>query len=370
MNALDVLFRPYRVNKLNLPNRVVMAPMTRSCAPEGVPTEEMAAYYRRRAEKGVGLILTEATGVERPASVNEPDIPRFYGSAALAGWKRIVDEVHAAGGRIMPQLWHAGAKRSNAFPERFGKAPHESPSGLSLDGEPSGDAMSQADVADTIDAFARAAEDAKRLGFDGVELHGGHSYLINQFFFEHLNRRSDRYGGSSLVERARFACDIVKAIRRQVGRDFPVILRLSQWKPKDIHARIAESPDTFETFLRVFVDAGVDAFDLSQPRFAQPAFPEYDRQLNLAGWAKKLTGLTVITVGAVGLSTDAYASFAGQHAVPQPLDPLLERLERGDFDLVAVGRPLLQDAAWLEKIKQGRSDELKSFTPEALTVLD
>lgn len=369
MNRVNILFSPYRLNKLDLPNRVVMAPMTRSFSPGGVPTAEVAEYYRRRAEYGVGLIITEATGVDRPASVNEPDIPHFYGEAALAGWKRVVEEVHAAGGRIMPQLWHAGQKRSNSSRDWTPKSPYESPSGLSLSGVRTGDPMSDADVADTIDSFARAAADAERLGFDGVEVHGGHGYLVNQFLFDHLNLRSDRYGGASLIERSRFAVDILKAIRRVVSREFPVVFRISQWKPQDINARIAETPDILEKFLTVLVDAGADAFDLSQRRFLEPAFPELDPQLNFAGWAKKLTGTTSITVGSVGLSGDAYASFAGQSAEPVPLDSLLARLEQGDFDLVAVGRPLLQDFAWLEKVRHGRTDELNRFTPDALTVL-
>jgi 2,4-dienoyl-CoA reductase-like NADH-dependent reductase (Old Yellow Enzyme family) len=124
-----------------------------------------------------------------------------------------------------------------------------------------------------------------------------------------------------------------------------------------------------ERWLGVLADAGVDAFHLSQPKFWQPAFPEVDGELNLAGWAKKLTGVTTITVGSVGLSGDVYESFAGKIAHPSPLDDLLARLERGEFDLVAVGRALLQDPAWLEKVRQGRVDQIAGFTPAAFAVL-
>jgi 2,4-dienoyl-CoA reductase-like NADH-dependent reductase (Old Yellow Enzyme family) len=369
MNGLDILSSPYRLNTLDLPNRVVMAPMTRSFSPGGVPTANVAAYYRRRAEKGVGLIITEGTGVGRQASVNEPDVPRFYGEAELAGWKRVVDEVHAAGGRIVPQLWHVGQKRSSTVPDWVPPTPYESPSGLDLTGKRVGAPMSDAAIADTIDAFARAAADAERLGFDGIEVHGAHGYLINQFFFDDLNRRSDGYGGKTLIERSRFASDILKAIRRRVSAGFPVIFRLSQWKPQDFNVRIAETPDALEQLLSVLVEAGADAFDLSQRRFWEPAFPEVDRELNFAGWAKKLTGVTSITVGSVGLSGDVYASFAGERFPPAPLDPLFARLERGEFDLVAVGRALLQDPAWLEKVLLGQTSELNEFTPEALKSL-
>ena len=115
MPNLDALFKPYRLNALNLPNRVVMAPMTRSMSLGGVPTAEVAGYYRRRAENGVGLIITEGTEVVRRAALNEPDMPHFHGEAALAGWKKVVDEVHSAGGRIVPQLVHVGHKRSASY---------------------------------------------------------------------------------------------------------------------------------------------------------------------------------------------------------------------------------------------------------------
>jgi 2,4-dienoyl-CoA reductase-like NADH-dependent reductase (Old Yellow Enzyme family) len=369
MSNLDVLFKPYRLNALDLPNRAVMAPMTRSMSPGGVPTAEVAGYYRRRAQNGVGLIITEGTGVGRPAALNEPDMPRFHGEAALAGWKKVVDEVHAAGGRIAPQLVHVGHKLSKAAPDWTPPAPYESPSGLSVAGERVNQPMSEADVADTIDAFARAAVDAERLGFDGIELMGAHGYLINQFFYDHLNLRNDGYGGSTLVERSRFVVEILKAIRSVVTPGFPVIVRLSQWKPKDFNARLAETPKALGQWLAVLIDAGADAFHLSQPKFWQPAFPEVDGELNLAGWAKKLTGVTAITVGAVGLSGDVYESFAGKSAQSTRLDGLLARLERGEFDLVAVGRALLQDPAWLEKVRQGRADQIAEFTPQAFATL-
>lgn len=369
MSHLNALFKPYRLNALNLPNRVVMAPMTRSMSPGGVPTTEVASYYRRRAENGVGLIITEGAGIGRAAAINDPDMPHFHGEAALAGWKKVVDEVHAAGGRIVPQLVHVGHKQSILVPDWTPPEPYESPSGLSVTGEPVGRSMSEADVADTIDAFARAALDAERLGFDGIELMGAHGYLLNQFFYDHLNLRNDRYGGATLVERSRFVVEILNAVRSVVSSGFPVILRLSQWKPKDFNARLAETPKVLEKWLGVLVEAGADAFHLSQQKFWLPAFPEIDEELNFAGWAKKLTGATAITVGAVGLSGDVYESLGGKSAQPAPLNGLIARLERDEFDLVAVGRALLQDPEWLEKVRKGRVDQITDFTPAAFDTL-
>lgn len=162
MRTKEIMFSLYQLYNLSLPNRVVMAPMTRSFSPSGVPTDDVAAYYRRRAEAGVGLIITETTGINRPALVNEPNVPVFHGEAALAGWKKVVDEVHAAGGKIMPQLWHVGMKRSIFYPEWQGDAEFEGPSGLSVAGEHVNAPMSDSAIANTIDAFASAAFDAQR----------------------------------------------------------------------------------------------------------------------------------------------------------------------------------------------------------------
>ena len=123
------LFTPLTVGNLTLKNRIVMSPMTRQFSPGGVPTEDVAAYYRRRAEGGAGLIITEGTGIEDIAALDSPAIPVLYGDAALAGWKRVVDGVHAAGGRIFPQLWHQGVLR-DARKSDNPDVPGRRPSGL------------------------------------------------------------------------------------------------------------------------------------------------------------------------------------------------------------------------------------------------
>ncbi|MCQ8277399.1 NADH:flavin oxidoreductase [Acetobacteraceae bacterium KSS8] len=370
MSATDTLFRPLRIGSLHLANRIVMAPMTRTFAPGGVPTDQIAAYYRRRAEGGVGLILSEGTVVDRPQSRNEAGIPFFHGDAALAGWKGVIDAVHAAGGRMGPQIWHTGSVRGQSGwePER----PVESPSGLVAPDKPRGAAMSEADIADTVSAFARAAADAKRLGFDTVEIHGAHGYLIDQFFWSGTNRREDRYGGETLRQRSRFAAEIVAAIRAAVGPDYPVILRVSQWKQQDYATRLAETPALMEDWLQPLVDAGANVLHCSQRRFWEPEFPEIDGEngLNFAGWAKKLTGATTISVGSVGLSGDLISSFSGEASTSTGLDPLVERMERDEFDLIAVGRALLSDARWVEKVRDGRLAELTGFDRTVLATLD
>jgi 2,4-dienoyl-CoA reductase-like NADH-dependent reductase (Old Yellow Enzyme family) len=364
--AADALFKPFSYKGLHLRNRVVMAPMTRSFSPGGVATEDVAQYYRRRAAAEVGLIVSEGTGVDRPASLNDKNVPRFHGESELAGWKRVIDEVHAAGGVMAPQLWHVGAVRARD-PDWAPPGPYDSPSGLSRPDKQFGEAMTEEDVADAVRAFAEAAAHAKALGFEAIELHGAHGYLIDQFFWDGTNQREDAYGGKSLPGRARFAADILKAVRLAVGPDYPVIIRLSQWKQQDYEVKLAADPKAMENWLAPLVEAGADMFHCSQRRFWEPEFDGSD--LNFAGWAKKLTGVPTITVGSVGLSGEFIAAYGGEASQPASLDELLRRLDRGDFDLVAVGRALLQDPEWVLKIKDGRTDELKNFDRSAMMSL-
>lgn len=364
MTSPDALFRPFSYGPLHLANRIVMAPMTRSHSPGQVPGEDVAAYYRRRAEAEVGLIITEGTTVDHAVASNDPNVPAFHGDAALAGWKRVVDEVHAAGGKIMPQLWHVGTMRKQGTgpnPE----PPSAGPSGLFKPGKRVADPMTEADIADVISAFARGAADAERLGFDGVEIHGAHGYIIDQFFWGGTNERADAFGGG-MVERTRFASEIVKAVRAEVAADFPVILRFSQWKQQDYDARLAPSPDELAAFLEPLADAGVDIFHCSTRRFWEPEFD--GSSMNLAGWTKKITGKPTISVGSVSLDQEFIATFAGAQASNDQghMDDLIARMEAGEFDLIAVGRALLSDHEWAAKIHQGRYGDLKPFSKDTL----
>ncbi|MEQ9901490.1 NADH:flavin oxidoreductase [Pectobacterium punjabense] len=364
----DILFSPFTVKGLTLPNRIVMAPMTRGMAEEGVPGLANAEYYRRRAEGGVGLILTEGTVVDRPASRNMPGIPFFHGEAALAGWDAVAKVVHAAGGRIGPQIWHTGSTHGRGWEP---DAPVESPSGLVGPDEPRGVVMTEEAIADTVAAFARAAVDAKRLGFDTLELHGAHGYLIDQFFWPGTNKRTDVFGGATIRERSHFAAEIIRAVRAAIGDDFPLILRVSQWKQQDYRARLATSPQEMMDWLAPLVEAGVDVLHCSQRRFWEPEFPEIDgaEGLNFAGWAKKLTGAATISVGSVGLSSDFFAAFGGEGSGTAALDNLYARMEQEEFDLIAVGRVLLSDAQWVQKVRAGQTDKLRGFDAADLAVL-
>jgi len=369
MTDTAVLFEPFTSPKLALPNRIVMAPMTRNMAPGGIPARPNADYYGRRAAGGVGLILSEGTVVGRPASRNLPAIPFFHGDAPLGGWGGVIDAVHQAGGKMGPQLWHTGGVPSSDA--GFERGPLDTPSGLNAPGQPAGEPMSEEAIADTVAAFARAAADAKALGFDTFELHGAHGYLIDQFFWSGTNRRQDRFGGATIAERSRFAAEVVAATRAAVGPDYPILLRVSQWKQQDYSVRLAPTPAEMEQWLGPLVTAGVDILHCSQRRYWEPEFPEIDGEhgLNFAGWARKLVGVPTISVGSVGLTGDFFGSFQGEASQASGLEGLVARMERGEFDLIAVGRALLSDPQWVDKVREGRRDEIRDFDPAAMAVL-
>ncbi|MFC9873312.1 NADH:flavin oxidoreductase [Nocardia salmonicida] len=362
----EILSRPVTLNGLTVPNRIVMAPMTRMFSPGGIPGDDVRSYYARRAAAGVGLIVTEGTYVGHQSAGQSDRVPRFHGEEQLAGWAKVVEDVHAAGGTIVPQLWHIGMVR-NQGDEPYADAPAVGPSGIRVDGtEGLGKAMTQRDLDDVINAFAEAAAAAERIGFDGVELHGAHGYLLDQFLWARTNRREDAYGGDA-VARTRFAAEIVAAVRSVVSPEFPVIFRYSQWKQEAYDARLVESPQELEAILAPLAAAGVDAFHASTRRYWLPEFDGSD--LNLAGWTKKLTGKPTITVGSVGLDGDFLRAFSGQGAELGSLDNLLDRMERDEFDMVAVGRALLQDPEWASKVLAGRIDEVKPYDGAALKIL-
>jgi len=278
--------------------------------------------------------------------------------------------VHAKGGKIAPQLWHVGAIRKEGV-EPDASVPGYSPSGLVKPGKENGVAMSQDDINEVIEAFAQAAADAKAIGFDAVEVHGAHGYLIDQFFWDGTNQREDQYGGD-LVARTRFACEIVSAIRDRVGDDYPIIFRFSQWKQQDYQARLADTPEQLDAFLKPLVQAGVDIFHCSTRRFWEPEFE--GSSLNLAGWTKKLTGKPAITVGSVGLNAsfideDKRDMVDASGVQTASFEELNQRMQDNEFELVAVGRALLQDPEWVLKIKDGRYDELDDYSKQSLMQL-
>ena len=209
------LFEPLQLGDLYLPNRIVMAPLTRCRAGAGrVPTPLMAEYYAQRAS--AGLILSEATAVT-PMGVGYPDTPGIWSDEQVAGWKMVTQAVHAAGGRIFLQLWHVGRISD---PHYLDGAQPVAPSAIAAEGHVSlmrpkkafvtPRALALEEIPGIVEAYRKGAENARIAGFDGVELHGANGYLLDQFLQDSTNHRTDAYGGS-IENRARLMLEVTDA---------------------------------------------------------------------------------------------------------------------------------------------------------------
>ena len=376
----DSLAQPLTVRGITIPNRIAMSPMTRGYCPNGTPTEDVVRYYERRALGGCGLLVTEAVGIDHvsalgDAGLGEDNIPVVHGEVPLGGWKRVLDAVHAAGARMVPQLWHQGVMRlpgTGPHPD----APTIGPSGIwgplgtttlgpeRIPADPVlGPPLGDEEIQDIIDAFVSAAAGCVDAGFDGIALHGGHGYLLDNFLWAGTNVRDDRWGGDRR-RRGEAVVQIVRGVRRVIGDDLPILFRFSQWKQQDHKAQLAGTPRELEEVLGPLADAGVDIFDASVRYFDRPAFE--GSEMNLAGWARKVTGKLSMTVGGVGINKGTLDGSAGILAIDN-LDLVLRRFERGEFDLVAVGRAVIADPDWARKALVGQPTP--SFSTRLLDAL-
>ena len=342
IREVDYLFTPFVHRKLRLSTRLVMAPVQRFFAQDGVPTEEMMQYYYRRAVNAMGLIVTEPVAVPEPAAALDSGISVFYGGSALRAWKKICRVVHTTPCRIAPLLSHAGMLRRMQGAE----LPIGPAGGVGIPGVGQCEMMNHMRIAEVAAAFGRGAAAAKILGFDAVVIDGADAHLIEQFLRPGTNQRRDEYGGDIRC-RTRFACAVVHAVRKAVGRQFPVLFRFAQYSPLYGRSPLVSSPDELHHFLSMLCDAGVDIFCCADAQAFLPAFG--GSRLNLAGWTRLLTGRPAITEGAVGLPG-------------VQIEPLVQRLRASEFDLVSVGRALLADCEWGSKIRLAREDEIIPFT--------
>ncbi|WP_286785579.1 MULTISPECIES: alkene reductase [Pseudomonas] len=234
---MPTLFDPIKVGDLELPNRIIMAPLTRCRADAGrVPNALMAEYYVQRAS--AGLIISEATSVT-PMGVGYPDTPGIWSEEQVAGWSNITQAVHANGGRIVLQLWHVGRISDPLYLD--GELP-VAPSALKPAGHVSlvrpmkefvtPRALETAEIAGIVEAYRKGAENAKRAGFDGVEIHGANGYLLDQFLQDSTNQRDDQYGGS-LENRARLMLEVTDAV-------------LGVWAPGRVGMHLAPRADSHD----------------------------------------------------------------------------------------------------------------------------
>jgi 2,4-dienoyl-CoA reductase-like NADH-dependent reductase (Old Yellow Enzyme family)/thioredoxin reductase len=308
---------------------------------DGTVSAENLAYLKRRAQGQPGLIITEIIGVH-PGGLVSPNQLGAYEDRFVPGLKKLVSVAHEAGTKIALQIHHAG--RESFFLGSQGKA--MGPSAIpSIVFRTTPREMTIEDIQEVIAAFGSAAARCQEAGFDGVEIHCAHGYLLTQFLSTLSNRRTDEYGGATLKERSRFVVEVIEAVRRRVGPDFPISLRISA----EESIRGGYTVEDMQTILPDLVKAGADLIHASFGTHGSPAGitqapAEYGPGFNV--WlARKVKEVVNVPVIAVGRFSD-----------PSLADAVIGR---GDADLVAFGRQFLADPDFLAKAKAGRSDDIR-----------
>jgi len=337
---LKNLLLPLKIKSMELANRVVMPAMGTSLGSDAMVGEPLLAYMKRRAKGGAGLIITEVTAVHLSGAAS-PNQPAVYDDRFIPGLKKLADCVHQAGGKVAMQLHHAGRESYYLLKKGEALSPSAVPS-LMLRLVPR--EMTREEILKIIASFGQAAVRAREAGFDAVEVHGAHGYLLMQFLSALSNLREDEYGGS-LTNRARFVVEVLQAVRQGVGDDYPVLLRLSV----EEFIQNGYTVEDIQTILPDLVKAGADVIHASVGTFGSPGLifcapSEYEPGFN-AWRAKKVKETVDVPVIAVGRFTD----------------PLLadEIISSGQADLVAFGRQHLADPDFLVKAREGRAEDIR-----------
>ncbi len=346
-----VLFERVKISRIELRNRLAVAPMTRvSASHDGVPTSRMAAYYQDFAKGGFGLIITEGIYPEMQFGQAYERQPGLATEAQLLGWRRVTDSVHESGGVIFAQLMHSGAlsqcldstiapssvvPRGEKMPEYGGSGPFPRPR-----------SMTHKEIQRVIESFAAAASDALCAGFDGIEIHGANGYLIDQFLTDYTNQRSDEYGGD-IGKRVRFACDVITAVREKVGGDIPVGIRLSQTKVNDFEYRWPGGTRDAENIFAAICAAGVSYIHIAGEGRGWGDEIRKEDGSSLTGVARSVTRLPVIANG--GLHDPGLAGRV---------------VSEGHADLIAIGRGALANPDWPSRVQIG--EPLLSFDSQML----
>lgn len=354
--ALEHLLSPHQFGDLELRNRVAMAPCTRCKCPGFLPTEEVAAYYARRARDGVGLLISEGTVISERAN-GYPGAPGIWSAEQAEAWKPVTRAVHDAGGLIVCQLWHVGAV---AHPLTTGGVLPDSPSGLSPEGRiarlrnedgsdvhygPS-EAMSKERIEELISEYKNATARAMEAGFDGVEIHAAHGYLLDQFINLRWNQREDEWGGEG---RCRLAGEVTRAVINECGAG-RTLLRFSPMM--SVAGEGWRKPtETLPLLLNTLWESGLRLLHASNMKYDEANMPGDEggdpiplHQATRALWRGDLVGVGSLT--------------------PERAD---RAIAEDEIDVAAFGRALIANPDFVSRAREGR--ELETYDPEQLEKL-
>ncbi|WP_432816060.1 alkene reductase [Sutcliffiella horikoshii] len=335
------LLNPITIGNWHLKSKVVMAPMTRSFADNNTGTvgKDIVTYYRKRAKDGIGLIITEGINPSLRGK-GTFGVPGLYTNSQVDAWQKVTEAVHEEGGKIVAQLWHVGRLTHR---ELTGGFPPQSPSIIKADGlvhrlrKPyeTPEEMSKKDIKEVIQEYALAARNAIKAGFDGVEIHGAHGYLIDQFNSEVTNKRTDEYGGD-ILNRLLFMKEVLNAVINEVGKE-RTIIRFSEIKDDIPDYKWANPEENIKAYIQVFKEVGIQIIHPSTNNFTKKMTDDMTfHQLVRKYWEG-------IIIGVGNLNTKIAS----------------EAIKEGTIDLAAFGRPLLANPDFINKIKEGQP--IKSY---------
>jgi 2,4-dienoyl-CoA reductase-like NADH-dependent reductase (Old Yellow Enzyme family)/thioredoxin reductase len=338
------LFEPISIRSMTVANRVVLPPMTTMLAnADGTIGDRFCEFYAARARGGAGLITSETVDVHpytHNLSVGDRGFSAIYEDRFLTGLRRFAERMHREGAKVSVQLHHSG----NAMVQIDPAKPPLAPSAVAYPGGQLPRALTVDEIEEIVHAFGGAARRAAEAGFDAVDIHGGHGYLIAQFMSAYFNRRTDDYGGD-LLGRLRFAREVLRKVRRNVGEEIPIIFRMSA-DERVLDGRGARESAAIAPAL---VEAGADCFSITTGM-------QFDLSYTVAGFGVP-KGLNVDSAAAVKAAVGVPVIVAGKLN-----DPLLAEsvIADGKADLVAIGRGLVADADWPNKVREGRWEEIRA----------
>jgi 2,4-dienoyl-CoA reductase-like NADH-dependent reductase (Old Yellow Enzyme family) len=342
-SSFNNLLQPGRIGTMELKNRIIMAPMGNGfCTQDGFVTERMTSFYRERAQGGVGLIIVGVVCVDHPRGLTEPCQLGISDDKFIPSLSELVKVIHQDGAKICLQMHHGG---HYSFSQMTGEQPvSSSPIPLKPDLEMPR-VLTVEEIGQIVEFYAQAAERAQKAGFDAIEIHAAHGYLIDQFLIPDLNTRQDDYGGN-LDNRARFLLEIVRAVRERVGKDYPVWCRMNG---RTFGYAQGITIEDAQKLARMVEQAGVDAIHVSghggnkDTGFLEaPLVQPPGNLLPAAEAIKKVVNVPVIAVGRIGIERAE------------------EFLREGNADFIAMGRPLLADPELPNKLATGQVEDVRS----------
>jgi len=332
-----ILFSPFKINGFNLKNRIGVAPMTRMSSPgDSIPRQDVLDFLVRRAQNGAAIIYTEAIVTDYESAQGYPRQARLVTQRQIDAWKPVVKAIQQEGAIAIMQMFHCGRM---AWPEVNPAGRVIAPSAVTpkqdnpLTGSPYPlpDAMTQFDIDHVVKGFVETARGAVEAGFDGIEIHGAHGYLINNFLSPYSNQRTDTYGGS-VENRFRFAHEVIAAVRKVVPRKRLLLFRISNWGVADMKVSLFESKAEWQQTIKLLSDEPIDAISVSTYGYSDKAF---GTDQTMAQLTREVTDLPIMICGKI------FDRASAEDALK-------------DADIVLSAKSILLNPSWVEDIRAGK----------------